>query len=184
MPSPFPGMDPFLEDQHFWAEFHSKFMNWTQDTRAERVPEQYEVRIEERVSLTYEEDPEFNRAVLPHVTVLRQTGARSAELAAPSTQILTPVPMTLPMYQLEEVSDVYAWSIRDPLPTIPIPLLAPDPDIPLDLAAIFATVFQRGRYDRSIDYSAPLGLPLAPDDRTWAEELAKTARRGQAQADG
>jgi len=75
------------------------------------------------------------------------------------------------------LSDGYAWSIRDPLPTIPIPLLAPDPDVPLDLAATFATVFQRGRYDRSIDYRAPLDLPLGAADRAWAEELARTVRR-------
>ena len=32
--------------------------------------------------------------------------------------------------------DVFAWTVRDPLPTIPIPLLAPDPEIVVDLAPI------------------------------------------------
>jgi hypothetical protein len=72
------------------------------------------------------------------------------------------------------VAGVYSWSIRDPLPTIPIPLMLPDPDIPLNLAPIFATVYQRSRYDRSIDYHAPLPLPLGASDRIWAEELART----------
>ena len=27
MPSPFPGMDPFLELPGFWLDFHSRFMN-------------------------------------------------------------------------------------------------------------------------------------------------------------
>jgi hypothetical protein len=71
------------------------------------------------------------------------------------------------------VADVYSWSIRDPLPTIPIPLKAPDSDIPLDLAALFASIYQRGRYERSIDYGAPLNLPLTADDRAWAEALAR-----------
>jgi hypothetical protein len=71
------------------------------------------------------------------------------------------------------LSDVYTWSIRDTLPTIPIPLLSPDPDIPLDLAEVFATVYERGHYERSIDYQAPLVLPLAAADRTWAEERAR-----------
>ena len=26
MTSPFPGMDPFLEDQGYWKEFHTKFL--------------------------------------------------------------------------------------------------------------------------------------------------------------
>jgi hypothetical protein len=69
-------------------------------------------------------------------------------------------------------ADVYSWSIRDRLPTIPIPLVLPDPDVLLDLAAIFATVYERGRYDRSIDYRMPLSLPLRASDRIWAEERA------------
>ncbi len=72
------------------------------------------------------------------------------------------------------LSDVYSWSVRDSLPTIPIPLLSPDPDIPLDLAELFATVYHRGHYERSIDYQAPLILPLAAADRTWAEERARS----------
>ena len=73
------------------------------------------------------------------------------------------------------LSHTYAWTIRDPLPTIPIPLKAPDPDIPLDLAPIFATVYERARLGRSIDYAAPLRLPLSQEDRAWAEALARSA---------
>src|SRR5262249_35258361 len=72
-------------------------------------------------------------------------------------------------------SSVYSWSIRDPLPAIPIPLLAPDPDVPLDLAAVFTTVYRRGQYERSIDYAAPLDLPLGAANRGWAEELARAS---------
>ena len=56
-------------------------------------------------------------------------------------------------------SDVFAWSIRQPLPKIPIPLHAPDPDVILDLPALFAIGYDRGRYARALDYSAPLDLP-------------------------
>ena len=71
------------------------------------------------------------------------------------------------------MSNVSSWPIRQALPIIPIPLLAPDPDVPLDLAAVFTTVYQRGQYERSIDYRAPLDLPLSTEDRAWAEELAR-----------
>jgi hypothetical protein len=60
--------------------------------------------------------------------------------------------------------DVYAWSLRQPLPKIPIPLLAPDPDVILDIPALFAYSYERGRYSRALDYTAPLDLPLAPGD--------------------
>ena len=44
-----------------------------------------------------------------------------------------------------EVAEVLAWSIRRPLPAIPIPLEPPDPDVPVDLAALVATAYERGR---------------------------------------
>jgi hypothetical protein len=71
------------------------------------------------------------------------------------------------------MSEIYAWSIRHPLPSIPIPLMAPDPDIRLDLAEIFNTVYRRAHYERSINYGVPLELPLKPEDRAWAEEIAR-----------
>jgi hypothetical protein len=71
--------------------------------------------------------------------------------------------------------DVFAWTIRDALPTIPIPLLPPDRDVHVALGPPFAAVYERARYARSIDYSAPLTTPLTPDDRSWAEELARAA---------
>jgi Protein of unknown function (DUF4058) len=72
--------------------------------------------------------------------------------------------------------DVYGWLVRQALPRIPIPLLAPDPDIVLDLQAVFATGYDRGRYTRALDYKAPLDLPLSQADRAWAEATAKTLR--------
>jgi Protein of unknown function (DUF4058) len=72
------------------------------------------------------------------------------------------------------ISELFSWSIRDPLPTIPVPLLPPDLDISLDLSAMFATVYRRGQYERSIDYSAPLDLPLSAKERAWAQKRAGT----------
>ena len=70
--------------------------------------------------------------------------------------------------------EFFAWAVRDSLPIIPIPLLPPDSDVLIDLAPSFASVYERGRYARLIKYDAPLDVPLAPDDRAWAEELART----------
>jgi hypothetical protein len=55
-------------------------------------------------------------------------------------------------------------------PVIPVPLRAPDGDISLDLAAVFITAYQRGRYERASDYVVPLDNPLGPKDRACAEE--------------
>jgi hypothetical protein len=47
----------------------------------------------------------------------------------------------------------------------------------LDLGAVFATSYERGRYARLIDYTAPLTLLRKPEDRAWAEEIARAAGR-------
>jgi Protein of unknown function (DUF4058) len=71
--------------------------------------------------------------------------------------------------------DVYALSLREALPSIPIPLKAPDPDVRLNLAEVVALAYERGRYGRTIDYTRPLDLPLQAEDKTWAEQIARAA---------
>jgi Protein of unknown function (DUF4058) len=68
--------------------------------------------------------------------------------------------------------EVYALSVRQPLPAIPIPLKTPDPDVRLPLAEIVALAYERGRYGRTIDYTRAQDLPLQPADRVWAEQVA------------
>jgi hypothetical protein len=57
-----------------------------------------------------------------------------------------------------------------PLPTIPIPLRKPDPDISLALQPILATVYEQGRYGEEIDYSRPLNPPLTPEQAAWLQQ--------------
>ena len=52
--------------------------------------------------------------------------------------------------------EVYSWRRADRLPVIPIPLKSPDPDLLVDLGTVFSLAYQRGRYEKSIDYSKPL----------------------------
>src|SRR5262249_44432312 len=68
---------------------------------------------------------------------------------------------------------VYAWTVQQRLPPIPIPLADSDPDVWIDLQAVFNTTFDRGRYARSIDYSAPPPPSLAPPDRDWVAQQAQ-----------
>jgi hypothetical protein len=71
-----------------------------------------------------------------------------------------PVP-TAPYYvvlsRVDRRPHVAVWPIQlqDDLPLLPVPLLEPDPDVPLDLAAVVADVYERGGYTSIIDYSQP-----------------------------
>jgi hypothetical protein len=51
MPSPFPGMDPYLEDPDMWAGFHTSFIVELQSQLSPLVRPDYFVRVEERVYL-------------------------------------------------------------------------------------------------------------------------------------
>jgi hypothetical protein len=234
MKSPFPGMDPFLEDPAFWSDFHSTFIHCWREHIAERVPEHYDVRVGERVYLI-DESLEVKKLTGPDVLV-----SRSRRRKAPSTHhgsaTATLEPVTIPVIVLDgprqnfiEIlhrprrslvavlelfspsnkenpgwhtyltkrnallgqkvhiveldlllkghrlrlaeplpaadyyyyvsradcrpnCDVYSWDLADPLPTVPVPLLAGDHDVNCDLSTIFATAFERGRYRPALGY--------------------------------
>jgi len=64
------------------------------------------------------------------------------------------------------------WPIRlqDPLPVLPVPLLRPDSDAPLDLEAALRTTYKAARYDLRIDYSQSPPPPLLSEEETaWLE---------------
>jgi hypothetical protein len=63
--------------------------------------------------------------------------------------------------------EVHAWTVRDRLPAIPIPLEVPDPDVVIDLHEVYTTTFARGPYDDLVRYDQPIGVPMADDMRNW-----------------
>jgi hypothetical protein len=74
-----------------------------------------------------------------------------------------------------------AWpaSLRKPLPCFPVPLLAPDEDVLLDLQRAFTNVYDLLAYDLSTDYTRPPESALGPADRAWVMKRLKTWRAGR-----
>lgn len=68
---------------------------------------------------------------------------------------------------------VYGWSIRQSLPPIPVPLKG-DEETVLELQSVFTTVFDRARYDLSIDYREEVFPPLAKVDAEWVQSCLNT----------
>jgi hypothetical protein len=73
---------------------------------------------------------------------------------------------------------VYSWSLRDPLPSLPVPLRAPFPDLHFNLATLFTTAYERGRFGRRIPYRSPCPAPLSDNDRTWIDRVSSHLTRG------
>jgi hypothetical protein len=90
-----------------------------------------------------------------------------------------PVPVA-PYYcmlsRAEQRPRVLVWPIQLParLPTLPIPLRAPDPDVMLNLQALVAAVYERGAYDLQLDYTQPPPPPLSEAEAAWIEQLLHT----------
>lgn len=259
MRSPFPGMDPYLEDPGVWPDFHQTFITYLREALMAALPGAYDVRLEDRICIVEWPEETIHR-IVPDLSIEQRRSAprpSGPTHAVVETSTLTLEPVTIPMALPETVREsrikilhrsdrqlvtvlellsptnkaglghgdylgkrkvlllqhvnmvemdllkggsrvpmekplpagdyyvfvargdklpnceVYAWGVRRPLPAIRVPLKAPDPDLTVDLAAVFALVYDRGRYERVLEYGAPPAAALAPEDLSWAADLAK-----------
>jgi hypothetical protein len=258
MPSPFPGMDPYLEDPAIWPGVLAAILAAIFERLGPAVRPRYLVRYEERVYVTSEEDPGF-RMIVPDVRVVERAADERLQPRSESIAITEPIKLALADPEIHErrlniidaqdrsivtviellsptnkVPDSfgresflnkrreilasgahwceidllregertsylprvpeteylvylsrsgqrhqgYVWpiSLRDRLPVIAIPLRGNDPDVPLDLQAVIATVIERGSYDLDADYSTETNPPLKADAVNWARGITAARR--------
>src|SRR5438445_5644779 len=108
MPSPFPGMNPYLEQNDTWEDFHNNFITRTQEMLTGMVGPNYLVKIEVRLylhELSAEERLYFGRADVGVTAPLA-----GEPPAAASTLAMAPVRLTLPAVDVERHSSL---EIRD-----------------------------------------------------------------------
>ena len=65
---------------------------------------------------------------------------------------------------------LYPFNLRDAIPAFALPLLPGDEEPSVDLGAIFHALYERARYDLSLDYSQPPVPPLRDEDEAWVRE--------------
>jgi hypothetical protein len=68
MPSPFPGMDPYLEDPGLWPDVHSRLINVASELLLSQLRPRYFVQIEERVYVADETD-EGRDVIVPDIHI-------------------------------------------------------------------------------------------------------------------
>lgn len=68
-------------------------------------------------------------------------------------------------------TEVWAMTVREPLPIVPVPLKAPDPDVRLDIGAAFNEVYDRSRYELSVQYSAVPPPTFSEQDMQWLQSI-------------
>ena len=256
MPSPFPGMDPYLEDTTTWPDFHHRLISYISEILQPKLRPNYNARIGERVYLV--SPPQ---SFYPDVTLLKTPKvireAAAAVAAAPA--IREPIELMLPKEEIREpfleiyhrggevitaievlspankaegegyeqyrrkqnevlqshahlveidllskglfvvacgylgtrprglppsrylicVSratdrsrvEAYPLKLQEPLPAFRIPLKAPDPDVVLDLQAVFEKCYENGGYADLINYKNAPPAPLTEEEEKWVKEL-------------
>lgn len=90
----------------------------------------------------------------------------------------------LSRWQRRPFTEIWPISLHQPLPTVPVPLLPPDPDVPLNLQAAVKACFDLVGYERLLDYSGPPPPPdLSDEDAAWVEEILCSAGLREKTAD-
>ncbi|MGH2409827.1 MAG: DUF4058 family protein [Chloroflexota bacterium] len=250
MPSPFPGMDPYLERPDRWSGVHAALIAVMRELLARQVAPRFFVDSEDYVYILGRDDP--GRSLLrPDLTMVELAGAGSlsparARIASPllvavpeeleirapflkiidtlsrevvtTIEVLSPInktpgsvgqreflrkrervlgstshwleidllragtrPLGVPVHEgydallhrarTPEHFEGWFATVRQPLPTIAVPLTAPFEDVPLPLQEVVETVYTRYRYDAAIDYEQePPPPPLSLTDSVWLRE--------------
>jgi Protein of unknown function (DUF4058) len=253
MPSPFPGMDPYLEDPARWPDFHGAMIYAIRAALTPLLPERYSAGVDQYVWL-HEPDLDTRRRLgkpnafvtdeaeptagpvasalaalaAPAVStlpVVRRTGPRYVritdpehrrvvtviELLSPSNKdsagdrdaylakrneylatgvnlveidllragerlpLGDPAPDPGDYYVIVSLADafphvgVWPFTVRDPLPEVPVPLSGPDPAARVNLRACLDRAYDEARY--RINYDRPPTPRLRKPDATWARDL-------------
>jgi hypothetical protein len=244
-------MNPYLEQNDTWEDFHSGFITHARDVLNAEVGDNYLVKIEVRLYIHELSEEERRFLGRGDVSITRPGGERpdssggAGMLAAPmdlwlpavdiqresyleihdrrERRVVTVLELLSPsnktpgadhdayvgkrrsllgsMTHLVEIDlrrggtrptppelpacDYYAlvsryqdrprvglWPIRlrEPLPTIPVPLAGSDPAVSLDLQSLLHRVYDAAGYGKYIYQESPQP-PLPPDDAAWAEQF-------------
>lgn len=252
MRSPFPGMNPYLENPELWSAVHSRLIVAIADDLVDHLSEKYRVEVEKRTYFSSEDE-----SVLVGIPDIAVVAGRSPQVSTiePSLTLTLPQPEKVRVPLVQEVTeryleirevgtgtvitviellspknkrsgegriayeskrnqilastthlveidllrggkpfpiatdnpgdyrilicrgnqrpsgDLYAFSLRQPIPPIPIPLLPSEPEPILDLQKLVHYIYDRGRYHMAIDYQQPPRPPVAEGDRQWVANL-------------
>lgn len=263
MPSPFPGMDPYIEQSKLWVDFHNSLADEIRAQLNAKIRPDYFARLTpyttyEVIGISQVQRQSIRPDVgallreeavryAPQVAVIEKAPVESMvenevkvdllsveiyhtadEILVTAIEILSPVnkqpsheaytdylrkrrellhsevhlmeidllragtrprlPQPVPpapyYVMLSRANrrpyvEVWPLQLQAKLPVLPVPLLAPDPDAPLDLGAAVAAVYERGGYDVQIAYTQPVPPPALTNAETaWVDAHLRPLRKG------
>ncbi|NET34721.1 MAG: DUF4058 family protein [Cyanothece sp. SIO1E1] len=256
MPSPFPGMNPYLEQPELWPEVHKRLTLLIADVMNPQLRPKYRVAVEERVYQTSGEDSLL--VGIPDDVVVQPSRSRNLtdSKVATATPSAKPITVTIPMPEeirewylavrnvgtgevitvIEILSpknkragvgrekyttkrqqilgslthlvemdllrqgnpmpfdghlvqshyrilvsrsderpkaDLYAFNIRDAIPSWPLPLKKGDTEPVIKLQELLHDAYERGSYDLVIDYGCEPTPTLSAADLAWMDGILR-----------
>ncbi|MDQ2995951.1 MAG: DUF4058 family protein [Chloroflexota bacterium] len=109
MISPFPGMDPYLEDRRLWPSVHHRLISSISDMITMQVAPHFYVTIEERVYIT-SPDEDDETSFVPDVYLMQPPFPELATVVAAGHQLTAPT--TVQILEPLELRDRYI-EVRD-----------------------------------------------------------------------
>lgn len=255
MPSPFPGIDPYLENVERWSAVHNRLIVAIADELVDHLSQRYRAEIEKRTYFSL--DDESVLVGIPDVAVVTGRGQASPTNTTTIARSVQPQQVQMPIaeevneryLEIREVAtgtvvtvieilspknkrsgegriayerkrnqvlasathlveidllraskgfpmaggelgdyhilisrshqrptaDLYAFSLRESMPSVPIPLLQGEEEPILELQKLLNYVYDRGRYQLAIAYTQPPQPPLSTEDGDWAKTLTYPA---------
>ncbi|MEM7134894.1 MAG: DUF4058 family protein [Chloroflexota bacterium] len=251
MPSPFPGMDPYLEERSIWPDLHQRLITYISEMLQPQVRPKYIARIGERIELASVDkgyipdvmivEPPNNLARsiepggvlvadepitlafleeerrIPYIEIIyRESGdvvtvievispsnksgegreeyikkqkdllssqvnlvemdllgygrpttlARTADIKIPADWRYV---VTVSRSHRRKSLEAYAFSVKERFPRCRIPLRQADPDVVLDLPAVFTRCYEVGGYDLLVDYTRNPTTTLGDEENKWLD---------------
>ena len=107
MPSPFPGMDPYLEDPGLWPDVHHGLISEMQARLNQNLRPKYHVRIEERIYISDENDP-GRRVIVPDLKIRSASSESEVTAFDPSSSAVAfAKPLVMTTMIEEEIHEPY-----------------------------------------------------------------------------
>lgn len=122
MPSPFLGMNPFLEQDDAWEDFHNSFLTHVRDHLSGRIGDNYFVKVEVRLYL--HERPAQERRFIGRADVALTSGRVSGGTQRVAT-VTAPMQLQMPAVDIERHASVEIRDRRNRRLVTAIELLSP-----------------------------------------------------------
>lgn len=128
MSSPFPGMNPYLEQPSVWEDFHSRFMTYAGESLAAQVRPNFFVKLEERVFI-HEPSSDERRKLLgkPDIALFEALPIRNTPVAVvdPALNRVKSIMATIPDVEIERHAVIEIRDRQDRQLVTMIELLSP-----------------------------------------------------------